>query len=84
MPSRLSFGNAAHISNNPKPPTEFVTGAYDALPPAIRSRIEASVLDWNTADILNDLRVGVPERDILARIDAFEFAHAVMMGCPRI
>ncbi len=82
MPAPVSYG--AHATSNPKPPSQFVIGAYDVLPPAIKAKIEASVFNWNTTAILDDLRHGVPERDVLAKIEAFEFAHAVMQGCPRI
>ncbi len=84
MPAPVSPGAAAPTAGNPKPPTQFVTGAYEVLPPAIRAKIEASAFNWNTAAILDDLRHGVSERDVLAKIEAFEFAHAVMQGCPRV
>jgi len=84
MPTPVLSGAATHIASNPKSPTQFAMGSHDVLPPAIRAKIEASVVDWNTAAILDDLRRGVPECDVLARIETFEFAHVVMKGCPRV
>lgn len=80
MPAQLPSDNAS----NPKSTNQLGMETDDVLPPAIRAKIEASSFNWNTAAILDDLRHGVPESDILGKIDAFEFAHMVMNGCPRI
>jgi hypothetical protein len=80
MPAHVPSDNAG----NSRAPTQFVIATYDVLPPAIRAKVEDSAFNWDTAAILDDLRHGANERDILAKMDDFEFAQVVVRGCSRM
>ena len=74
----------AHNASTSRAPTQFAMGTFDVLPPAIRVKIEDSAFNWNGPAILDDLRHGAHERDILAKMDDFEFAQVVVRGCSRM
>ena len=74
----------AHNASTSRAPTQFAMGTFDVLPPAIRAKIEDSAFSWDTAAILDDLRHGAHERDILGKMDDFEFAQVVVRGCSRM
>ena len=80
MPAHVPSEN----DSSSKPPTQFAIDDCDVVPPAIRAKIADSAFSWDKAAILDDLRQGANERDILAKMDDFEFAQVVVRGCSRM